>query len=303
MPAVVQAAGVGPLRANTMVTNWADGPSPLLERFDRGEFSRNLRTAFRLGSNLLVLDVQAEEWRRLDERAPADRIVDVWWTPSGSGRLALLLAYLMTRDADWKDAAIRVLVAADEAAEEASAPVRELLADARIEADLAVVRGGVEVMVDRSQASDVVFLPFAIHSGRFYHALGGEIGELLPRLPVVALTLAAQDIDLAADPDAGPGAERARAQDKLDDARRRLKRAEDAASKAAEAAAHAAEALAEARRKQADTSALAEHGARAENALAAAEAAARRLRRARSLAQGREAFMQASSGVKGAGRS
>ena len=289
MPVVVQTAGVGPLRANTVLANWIDGPPAFLARLGGDAFSRNLRTAFRLGSNLLVLDVEAEEWRRLDDRAPADRVIDVWWTPRGSGRLALLLAYLMTRDDDWADAEFRVLVPTGGPGEDALAAVRALLAEARIEAEPTPVEGGVEALVARSRASDVVFLPFAIHGGRFFHPFGGEVGDLLPRLPVAVLTLAAQDIDLAADPDTGPASERAAALDRAEDARRRLDSAEAAAAKAARAAAEAAEALAEARGAGRATAEIADLERSAAKALAAAEAAARRRRRAQAAKNGREA--------------
>ena len=52
-----------------------------------------------------------------------------------------------------------------------------------------------------SAATPLVFMPFAVHSGRFYHLFGGDVDELLPKLQIVAMALAAQDVDLEADPD------------------------------------------------------------------------------------------------------
>ena len=69
-----------------------------------------LQRAIRLDQNVVVFDAAETDWVRLAETKPHDRRIDVWWFEDDSSRLALLLAYLMTRTDGWDDAAIRVLL-------------------------------------------------------------------------------------------------------------------------------------------------------------------------------------------------
>ena len=55
-------------------------------------------------------------------------------------------------------------------------------------------------IVRRSRGASLVFLPFSIHGERFKGAVWRCRGAAA-QLPVVVLTLAAQDVDLAAEPD------------------------------------------------------------------------------------------------------
>ncbi len=107
--AVVQSAGLGPIRINTVVSNWMRGSLAFTSRVGEGGLSRNLRMAFRLGCNLLVLDAHEAEWDDLEKVPSAERIIDVWWSDNRSSELMLILAYLMTRSEEWEDAKIRVL--------------------------------------------------------------------------------------------------------------------------------------------------------------------------------------------------
>jgi amino acid transporter len=208
---VIQSSGIGPLRANTVVANWIEGRPWIMSEEGERQFSRNLRSAFRLGCNLLVLDSDAQEWEALKKAPAKDRVVDVMWRANKTGELMLLLAYIVTRAAEWRGAKLRVLVEPEsgEGEEQTIERLKTLLDEFRIEAEVVVFEGkgegeGVELMA-RSRESSLVFLPFSTHSGRFYGPFGGELAELLRPLPVVALTLAAQDVDLAADPDIEEG--------------------------------------------------------------------------------------------------
>ncbi len=95
---------------------------------------------------------------------------------------------------------------------------------------------------------------------RFYHPFGGEVAGVLPDLPIVVLSLAAQDVDLSAEPEEGTQGEVASALDRVEDAEKELekleaeddaisqKRAEaEKAQETAREAAHRAERAAEAK--------------------------------------------------------
>lgn len=203
---IIQSAGVGPLRVNTVVANWPDPNVAFYAPLGVGEFGRSVALAFRLGTNLLLLDADAREWQNLDRIEPSERVIDVWWRDSRTGELMLLLAYLLTRSAAWKAARIRLLAAPGEGETPAAREraLAERLAQIRIDAEVVVV-GDVEraTVVAQSHASAMVFLPFRVHGGRFYSPFGWEIDAAMPQLPIVVLALAAQDVDLDADPDEG----------------------------------------------------------------------------------------------------
>ena len=200
---VVQAAGIGPLRANTVVANWIAGSSSMVTPLGVEQFSRNLRTSFRLGCNLLILDADAREWQTLDAIPGPERVIDVWWREGKTGELALLLGHLVCRAEAWQGATIRVLTEPreDETAEQVTARLREALEEYRIDAEVVVTAVDAKEIVAQSGKASLVFLPFGIHGGHFYGPTGGEVTELLNALPIVVLVMAAQDVDLAADPD------------------------------------------------------------------------------------------------------
>lgn len=201
---VVQAAGVGPLRVNTAIANWPEADAAFYAPLGLEGFGRTVAMAFRLGTNLILLDADANEWQTLQAMPSAQRVIDVWWQDSRSGELMLLLAYLMTRSSAWRDAAIRVIAAPlpGQTAAQCRQALQDGLERVRIPAEAVVVDEHDEAgVVATSGASAMVFMPFRIHAGRFYSPFGRQIGAALPRLPITALVLAAQDVDLEADPD------------------------------------------------------------------------------------------------------
>jgi amino acid transporter len=199
---VVQAAGLGPLRANTVIANWSAQGTAMPAPIGTRRFGRNLRTAFRLDCNLLVLDAGDEEWQRLERVAPRERTIDIWWRANKTGELMLLLGHLVTRSEAWEGATLRVL--ADD--RQGDSPVkletelRAALEGYRIEAEVVVASVEPEEIARRSGNASLVFLPFSIHGDQL-RGPTGEVGSLLPVLPIVAMVLAAQDVDLGADPD------------------------------------------------------------------------------------------------------
>ena len=206
---VVQVAGVGPLHVNTAIANWPQDSAAFFKPLGLAGFGRSVATAFRLGTNLLLLDADAREWDTLQAVPSERRVIDVWWRDTPTGELMLLLAFLMMRSDAWGKAAIRLIAAPldDQTEAECRQSLVERLERIRIPATAVVVAGHDEgTVVETSATSAMVFLPFRIHGGRFYSPFGWEIGAALPRLPITALVLAAEDVDLEADPDDADGA-------------------------------------------------------------------------------------------------
>lgn len=234
---LVQGFGVGPLKGNTLLLNWLD-QIPILGLGDAG-YGQSLRTAFRFGSNIVILAAGENEWAALEERQPQERRIDVWWRDDPTSHLMLLFAYLMTRNDSWDGAKIRVLSAENEAGEKgALEKLQKTLQDVRIEAEPVIVKHVSEdVIVEHSSEASMVFLPFRLSGNQVVSPMDTRIDSLVSRLPIAAMVLAAQDIELDAEPEEGTAGELAAAADALADAEKKAR----AMEKEAEAAAKEAE--------------------------------------------------------------
>ena len=238
MHTLVQAFGIGPLRANTILLNWLEQAPKGVLGVAELRYARNLREAFRFGCNILVLDADDTEWAALEALPPNERRIDVWWWGDATSRLMLLLAYLMTRNEDWDEAKIRVLAASQEhSSEETMEDLQRTLQEVRIEADPEIVKEtNFDAIAEHSADAAFVFLPFRLQGHQVLGPFDHQIDELILRLPVVALALAAEDIDLDAEPEEGQAGEIAAALDSLADAKKRAQEAEKEAAEAAEEA-------------------------------------------------------------------
>jgi hypothetical protein len=244
---LIQAFGIGPLKANTVLLNWLGPAGADGEGFRELRFGRNLRAAYRLGCNIVILDTSTERLAALAECPAEGCRIDVWWFQEKTSRLMLLFAYLMTRNSAWEGAPIRVLAQTQgESAETRKEAMKQTLDDVRIEAAIEIV-DTMDLATLRDHAADaaVVFLPFwfqANHMTTVFH--DGSMEEVLQGLPTAAFVAAAEDIDLEAEPEEGRLAEIAEAQDALSSAQKRLARAEKEVEKAIAAAEKKEQALA-----------------------------------------------------------
>jgi len=233
---VVQSAGIGPLRANTVLLNWLKESSVDGEGFRLLRLGANLRAAYRLGQNIIVFESSNPEWERLGEMPPENRRIDVWWFNDATSRLMLLLAYLMTRSRDWEDARIRVLTHCPGGTDACARGLEQTLDEVRIEADAETVSDTrVSTLTGHSADAAMVFLPFRFYHNQIRTPFDGTVDEVLADLPATAIVLASEDIDLDAEPEEGLPAELAAAQDAYTDAKKRMKQARkeaDAASAA-----------------------------------------------------------------------
>ena len=254
---LVQGFGIGPVRVNTVLLNW-------FEQLDKGFFGVRemryglyLRTAFRLGCNLIILDSKEDEWALLDTVPPNKRRIDVWWWGDATSRLMLLLAYLMTRSRQWSDAKIRMLgvaqasevnnakgplcrdsngksIAAPGGVEDLINCLDQMLDEVRIEAKIEIINNvDADSVAEKSADAAMVFLPFRLRENKILDPFGAKVDDLLDLLPIVALVLAAEDIDLESGPEEGRVAELADALDAMETAKKRLHEAKKDAAKAA----------------------------------------------------------------------
>ena len=236
---LVQAAGIGPVKANTILMNWIEKQPQPASRYLEVLLSRNLRTVHRFGCNIILLAAEADKWEALAETAEnqAPKRIDVWWWADATSRLMLLLAYLLTRSQPMDDAEIRVIAASGERSpQQALQHLQQTIEEVRIDAKAHIVKTlDADTLVEESADADLVFIPFQIRGDRPLGPFGGVLHETIFTLPACALVMAAEDIDLEAEPEEGKPAEMAEALDAVADAETRVRFAGKEFEKAAAA--------------------------------------------------------------------
>ena len=286
LPGIVHSFGLGPIQANTALLNWMDETNQGLEGAGPIQFARNLRTVYREGLNVILLHANDNRGTKINEQAPKERTIDVWWHNDEHSRLMLLLAYLMTRHPFWSDANIRVLMVGpvsesgtDGEAGASEAELASVMDQARIDAERVMVRDNTPDTVIRfSSQSSCVFLPFRIRDNHIMDTNQGELTRLLPYLPVTALVMAAQGIDLEADPETGALGTLARAEDVMNREKERLKAAQKEESRTRDAAERKTEDLLKLSKEDGE---LAESIRAADQAIESADAAFRKAAKAK----------------------
>jgi amino acid transporter len=238
LQSIIQAYGVGTLKANTILLNWMGRTPQRILNLQDQDFIGNLQAARLLDCNIVILDAKQDKWNVLTEEDRNDRVIDVWWWYDSTSRLMLLLAYLMTRSELWSDARIRLLTSGpNSAGEPAIDSLHQMLEEVRIEADPIIVEAAdADAIAEHSADSSLVFLPFRLKQKRVVDPLGNPMEDSLLHLPLVAMVMAAADIELDAEPEEGEAGEKAQIMDELESARKKEKDAFKKAEKAVDAA-------------------------------------------------------------------
>ncbi|MFP4533716.1 MAG: amino acid permease [Desulfobacterales bacterium] len=239
LQSLVQSYGIGPLKANTMMTNWIGQRDNAPSEYRSKRFGIYLSTAFRQGFNILLFSAGKDAWQGLQEIPAEKRRIDVWWRGDATSRLMILFAHMIRLNKPWNGAKIRVLdVSADVfVSGRTVADLENTLSEIRITGEPEIVASAnADAVAAYSEDAALVFLPFRLIQEEPKDPFGNELSGLLARLPVTVAVLAAKDVDLSAEPEAGQAGEIAEAMDKLDDARKKEKAAEKEAEKASQEA-------------------------------------------------------------------
>lgn len=285
---MLQSYGVGPLRANTILLNWLEQAEWDRDEHAERRYGAALRAALRLGKHVLVLEAEDVQWERIHATPHKERRIDIWWFDDDSSRLLLLLAYLMTRNEDWEYATLRVLAAAkpDEPSDHTRERLEEFLDDARIDAEAETVPlDGADAIVQHSADATIVLCPFRVRHDLPSDPFGGLLEDLVSRLPVTLLAIAADEINLSPEPDEGVAAEELEALERARKAEELARRAEeDADEAAAEAEREIAERFQEFMAKRTSATQDAEFNEQVEKLREEASRSARRAAKARAKA-------------------
>jgi len=217
---LLQSFGIGPLKANLILLNWLEHKPVQVQEEATRTFTRHLWTAFHEHCSLLVFDGDEARWSQLEQVPSERRRIDIWWWGDASSRLMLLLGYLMLRTPMWEGARLRILIARpgeeDTATQE---DVRAYLEQSRIDAEAVLIDHADPGARERySLDASLVLLPFRLDRNRPVDAYGQPLETALEPLPLALAVLAAEDIDLDAEPEEGEAADTARALDLFVDA-------------------------------------------------------------------------------------
>jgi amino acid transporter len=228
---LIQSFGIGGISANMALFSCVDQLHEAEENAAQVRYGRELQEAMRLRCNVIVFDGDPTEWSAVERLDGSELRIDVWWWGERTSQLMLLLAYLMTRSARWSDATVRVFVPGSrDASAKTLERVRQFLDEIRIDAEPEVVFDvDADTVVRHSREASLVFFPLRYRELSLLAAPNDQIqvASFLEQLPMVALTLAAEDVDLGAGPDEGEAAEVAKATAVVDDTETTAQKAED----------------------------------------------------------------------------
>ncbi|SDL39073.1 transporter, cation-chloride cotransporter (CCC) family [Geoalkalibacter ferrihydriticus] len=245
---LLQTHGIGPLRVNTILLNWIEPEQGEDLKMRQVLLGRQLKTVYRQNCNICILHAEEHAWERLMATDRAQSCIDVWWSDDASGRLMLLFAYLLTRSSDWEDTPLRLLAFRDNRSQQdQETALRAALSDARIGAEIVFVAQRHKAdLIAASEPASIIFLPFTLQRDQLKLPIEEPIEDLLDQLPPTVMVLAAEDIDLSAEPDEGAAAELAKARDLVEKLAERAEEADKLATEAEEKAQKAEQVLREA---------------------------------------------------------
>jgi amino acid transporter len=179
--AVAQANGIAGIESNTVLLGWPDD----LDRLTH--FLRVIRRLGHLNQSLLI--GRAEPLMPLHEGR--QRTIHVWWGGlQRNGDLMMLLAYLLSRNPEWRNARIRILsIASNQMAKEQTERfLARLIPEIRIAAEVDVMikpeKISVREMIHTESAGvDLVILGLATPEEGQEAAYAGRLAELAEGLP------------------------------------------------------------------------------------------------------------------------
>jgi amino acid transporter len=232
---LIQSFGLGPIHANTILVNWLS-ENRVDEHRRVLQYGKYLHTSHRMGCHVVILSIPTDSWEKMVELSSEQRRIDVWWRGDAASRLMLLLAYLITREEKWSDAAIRVLaINYHDDSDENMTELSSIIEETRISAELSIItEADATTVLSVSGDDSLVFMPFDLKRGEPLDMFGNPFDDVLPMLGVTALVQAGQEVELDAEPEEGELGVLASALDALEQANSRTEKAQREAAEAAD---------------------------------------------------------------------
>jgi len=207
---LLQAHGIGRVRPNLTVFGVRDLRG---SEIDRVAYGSMLQTCVRFGTNVAVVNVRSDAWKRFASTDPKKRSIALWWSDEQTGQLTTLLGWLCTRHPDWSHSTIVVYVPHDDDTDPGR--VEALLAAARITARVVPVDPTPAAFTTAMSSATMALAPLRIRRGAALGPFGTPLGMLVESLPLAVMTLVSEEVDLDAEPDESDQAELARLTDQV----------------------------------------------------------------------------------------
>jgi hypothetical protein len=181
---VSQANGIAGFSSNTIVLGWPKDPKMF------ADFLVTARRLERIRKSVVIGKINPQH---IFPVRKSRREIHVWWGGlKQNGDLMLLLAYLLTRNPEWRGTELKVLCAAsnDFARQNTERYLESMLRDIRIEADCDVFIKPTdssigELIQSRSAGADAVFVGLAIPEPGQELEYVNRLESLVGELPVV----------------------------------------------------------------------------------------------------------------------
>ena len=188
---LVQGNTIGPLRPNIVLMGWSYDE----ERFD--SFVRLLNSVRLLKKSIILIN---------DNGLPASktsRRIDIWWRGRENGSLMVIIAHLLSLNWEWSGVHIRILrlIGDEEGREPASNALRDLVNDARVDAEVMVLVSDSpfhKVLHRHSKDASVVLMGFNVPEEKDIESFRDRFEEMLPDLPTTLLVCSSGEADLLA---------------------------------------------------------------------------------------------------------
>jgi amino acid transporter len=219
LPVIVQSFGVGMVRANAVLFGWPETDDPARI----AGYVGTVQEVARLGVSVVSLSTGEQGWERFASTEESERQIYVWWEESDSGRLALLTAYLCTRDPEWRRATVKLLVAPQDDPQQQAADLELMLDEVRIDAEIVVLPDSSQRAVAAAvEDATLVLVPMHLRRKTLVDPFDEELLSLVSHLPMTAAFHAGSPVVLDTDPSSGIAQEIADAELAVAEAKERL---------------------------------------------------------------------------------
>jgi len=181
--AIAQANGIAGISSNTIMFGWSDKEDRLVTQL------RIMREVSLIGKSTIICRVLPDSWKAQPRR------IDVWWGGlQNNGDMMLLLAYLVSLNAEWRGAeiCIRSIATSEMMQDHTERTLRRMLEENRITARIEITpwdpEANVQALIqEQSKDADLVFLGLREPEEGDETAYAQRLARLVGDLPTVVL--------------------------------------------------------------------------------------------------------------------
>jgi amino acid transporter len=188
----LQSISIGPIKPNLAIFGWSSDPQRVKSFFDSIRIAKQLQM-----STVLIRDGGLPE-KTAGRKKPR---IDIWWRGRRNGSLMVILAYLLSINAEWTGSQIRILRAIRNSAdaEETRSELESLVENARIKAIVKIIVSQQDfssILRENSSDASIIFMGFDIPEPSEILAFQSSVDKLLKEMPTTMLISSTGDADL-----------------------------------------------------------------------------------------------------------